>query len=404
MFHFVRKLIPPLSIRLPIRLYSSNIIDPVAVQMINYALNLARSHKSTDSYTQGLLVLEQCHNMSQENTKGVALLAMSNLLAQRGELNQAIEKLEGIKDLDNSNFGIRVAGIEGLIGLNLEMGKDDAALMLVDKCLEFLTTVPKDSQCGSGEFEVLHTRAKAVKGLVELVLGNVENAKMCFEGTPDDKTCSRNVLLSHGEFLHATGNFALAKEYYQKIMHETTDTESFEDVHTLSACNMVPNEVLLGATCALGQLEAHSGNFGDAEETLTKALTKAEELFGLHHPKVGVILTCIALMFRHKAKLEHSSSILIQEGLYRKAIDMLKAPSLDVEESKVQRSDIAALARGGYAEILCVQENRKTEGERMRQWAEKTWRNRRLSLAEALDISEPCSKVTVIDTRISRAV
>lgn len=34
---------------------------------------------------------------------------------------------------------------------------------------------------------------------------------------------------------------------------------------------------------------------------------------GSHHPKVGVVLTCIALMFRRKAMLEHSSSLLIQE-------------------------------------------------------------------------------------------
>ncbi|RZC78922.1 hypothetical protein C5167_003135 [Papaver somniferum] len=54
-------------------------------------------------------------------------------------------------------------------------------------------------------------------------------------------------------------------------------------------------------------------NFADAEKMLTSALTKAEEHFGSRHPKVGVVLTCIALMARHKAKLEHSSSILMQE-------------------------------------------------------------------------------------------
>ncbi len=34
---------------------------------------------------------------------------------------------------------------------------------------------------------------------------------------------------------------------------------------------------------------------------------------GSHHPKVGVVLTCLPLMFRHKAMQEHSSSLLIQE-------------------------------------------------------------------------------------------
>lgn len=34
---------------------------------------------------------------------------------------------------------------------------------------------------------------------------------------------------------------------------------------------------------------------------------------GPHHPKVGVVLTCMALMFRRKAIQERSSSLLIQE-------------------------------------------------------------------------------------------
>lgn len=58
---------------------------------------------------------------------------------------------------------------------------------------------------------------------------------------------------------------------------------------------------------------------------------------------------------------------------------------------------------GGYGEVLCVQQNRNAEGERMKRWAEDWWRNRRLSLAEALDISES-SKVLVVDTRICRAL
>lgn len=34
---------------------------------------------------------------------------------------------------------------------------------------------------------------------------------------------------------------------------------------------------------------------------------------GDRHPKVGVVLTSIALMYRRKAMQEHSSSILVQE-------------------------------------------------------------------------------------------
>ncbi|XP_042943244.1 uncharacterized protein LOC122277347 isoform X1 [Carya illinoinensis] len=171
-------------------------------------------------------------------------------------------------------------------------------------------------------------------------------------------------------------------------------------------------EVLLAATCALGQLEAHMGNFGDAEQILTRALSTAEDHFGSHHPKVGAVLTCMALMFRRKAMQERSSSLLIQEGLYRKAIELLKAPQLETDgcpflvdrEAKVDRRDIVALARGGYAEALCVQQNRKAEGEKMKTWAEAAWRNSRLSLAEAIEISKSSSKVLVIDARTCRAL
>lgn len=59
---------------------------------------------------------------------------------------------------------------------------------------------------------------------------------------------------------------------------------------------------------------------------------------------------------------------------------------------------------GGYAETLCVQQNRKAEGEKLRSLAESAWRNPRLSLAEALDVSENSSKVPVVDARISRVL
>ncbi|CAN1849776.1 hypothetical protein LINPERHAP1_LOCUS39534 [Linum perenne] len=189
---------------------------------------------------------------------------------------------------------------------------------------------------------------------------------------------------------------------------------------------MASDQVQLAATCALGQLEAHMGKFGDAEETLTKALNKAELLYGPRHPKVGLVLTCLALMLRQKAIQERSSSLLIQEGLYRRAIELLKAPPVETEGSigffadrfglftsstlkqphnytcltHLTWSGIAA----GYAEVLCIQDNRKSEGEKMKSWAEAQWRNSRLSLAEALRISESSNRVLVIDARTARAL
>ncbi|XP_010256848.1 PREDICTED: uncharacterized protein LOC104597137 [Nelumbo nucifera] len=332
----------------------------------------------------------------------MVLLAMSSLLSERGSINEAIEKLEKVQDLTHSYLGIRVAALEGLIGLHLEMGQDDTSSVLADKCLQLLQrNGPENGD--RDESGVLETRAKAVKGLVQLVLGNIESAEPYFSGFQEDKGCSGNVALPYGELLHATGNFPLAKQFYEKAIQGVSEIDG---PFALEASNMQSEEVLIGATCALGQLEAHVGNFANAEEILTRALTKAEQHFGSHHPKVGVILTSIALMFRKKAKMEHSSSILIQEGLYRRAIDLLKAPPIETEDAevKVDRRDITALARGGYAETLCVQQNRKGEGEKMKKWAETTWKNSRLSLAEALELCDHSSKVPVIDARISRVL
>ncbi|GAB4833847.1 hypothetical protein Ancab_032094 [Ancistrocladus abbreviatus] len=408
----------PLS--LPIRLYSASSFstcpipnaNPVALQMIDYALGLARSRKSDESYAEALLVLEQClSSQSQqgddtalENSKGVVLLAISTLLSQSGNTDEAIQTLLRIQDLTSSSLGIRVAAVEALVGLNLELGLDDTSSVLADNCLKLLE---KEGQqiIDENQSKVFEARAKAVKGLVELVQSDMESAKTFFQGCEDDG-CIGNAALSYGEFLHAMRDFASAKEVYQRVISGSLEKKDFSDPYALAACNMSSEEVLLAATCSLGQLESHLGNFGDAEEILTKALTQAEEHFGSSHPKVGIILTCIALMYRHKAASERSSSLLIQEGLYRKAIDLLKGPAMETDgaNKNVDKRDIVALARGGYAEVLSVQQNRKAEAERLKSWAEAAWRNRRLSLAEALDITGPSSKVPVIDARICRAM
>lgn len=56
---------------------------------------------------------------------------------------------------------------------------------------------------------------------------------------------------------------------------------------------------------------------------------------------------------------------------------------------------------GAYSEVLSIQENRKDEGEKMKNFAEAIWRNHRMSLDDALGNTES-NKVWVIDARISR--
>ncbi|CAI9287548.1 unnamed protein product [Lactuca saligna] len=374
--------------------------NPVALQMIDYAFSLSRSQKSDESYGQGLLVLEQCEsNQHDGNSKGLVLLAMSTLLSERGNFLEAIEKLNTIKDLKVSSFPLRVATMEALAGLHLELGEDDTSSVIADVCLNDLDANKPELDDGFGS---LNARARALKGLTELVQGNTDSSQSCFTGAEDNLGIG-NDALSYAEFLHTTRDFETAKKLYENVIKGIPENKDYSDPYNLAAGNMVWEDILLAATCGLGQLESHMGNFGDAEEILTRALTMTEERFGSHHPKIGIILTCIALMFRHKATMEHSSSLMVQEGLYRRALELLKAPQLEteaVEQSKVYRKDIIALARGGYAETLCVQQNRKAVGEKMKRWAEGAWNNRRLSLSEALDLS----KIIIIDARISRAL
>ncbi|CAN1135183.1 Subtilisin inhibitor 1 [Linum perenne] len=382
--------------------------NPVALQMIEYALSLPRSQKTDESYAEAMLMLEQCldsqssnvEDTATQNSKGMALLAMSNLSFDRGDTNEAMEQLQRIQTLDKASLGVKVAALEALVGVNLELGNDDASSEIADKCLQLLENDELASTRAG--FDSADNRAKALKGFVEFVRGNVKGG---------------SAALSYGEFLHAMRNFSMAKELYRKITG-VAENIGFTDINALAACNMASDQVEIAATCALGQLESHMGEFGDAEGTLTKALNKAESLYGPRHPKVGVVLTCLALMFRQKAIHEQSSSLLIQEGLYRRALELLKVPPLDSEgivdcKTLIANSpdndatmgasgDIAALARAAYAEALCVQDNRRSEGEKMTSWAVSRWRNNRLSLAEALKISESSNRVPVIDTRTAR--
>ncbi|CAI0427238.1 unnamed protein product [Linum tenue] len=347
--------------------------NPVTIQMIDYALSLPRAQKSDESYGEAMLVLEQClasqlsggEDFVSQNSKGMVLLAMANLSFERGNFNEALEHLRRTHELQKASLGVKVAALEALVGLSLELGNDDASSVLADKCSALLV-LDELASTGAG-LEVADARAKALKGFVESIRGNFKAAESHFGGLLGNDDCVGSAALSYGEFLHATRNFTMAKELYQKVTEGEAYNKEFNDRNALTACNMASDQVQIAATCALGQLEAHMGKFDDAEETLTKALNR---------------------------------------GLYRRAIELLKVPSVDSEVNQTMGAwrDIAALARAGYAEALSVQDNRKSEGEKMKSWAEAHWRNSRLSLAEALRVTESSNSVPVIDARTGRAL
>ncbi|GJM88777.1 hypothetical protein PR202_ga05340 [Eleusine coracana subsp. coracana] len=368
--------------------------ERVAAEMVRYALggfgdSLSCADPLLPVAEEAMRILEQGALNLQGGGEGSAeavgwlMLAMSTLLYRSGKRQDAIEKLKATQQVAPS-APFRVTAWESLMGLQMEAGQEISSSMSPNDSVDMSI---KDDDLPDQEH--LKFRVNAVKGLIALLNG---------------ETDSENATLSYGEYLHCVGDFSMATQVYERVL----EAMSMEDMsrNLLAAGNMVPEEVSLGATSSYGQLLCHSGKFAEAEDYLTRALKKAEEQFGASHPKVGIVLTCIARMYKLKAKSEGSSSIMVQEGLYRKALEVLKAPAISSEGTSKQMEwrDIISLARGEYAALLLIQSNRKAEGERMKEWAQDAWRNRRLTLAQALEFTEPSKPTVVVDTRIGRVV
>ncbi|KAL8517538.1 hypothetical protein ACS0TY_015696 [Phlomoides rotata] len=260
--------------------------NSVAHEMIMYAASLARDQKTEESYARGLLVLEQCEStQSDGNSKGLVELARSTLLFERGSRAAAMEslrKLQHLEKLQDFSFslGIKVAASEALAGILLELYQDDVASLGLEVVSQFLGSIRQEIG-GGGGFEVLEGRIRTLKGLIELLSGNLESAQSIFEGVEVERYFSGNTALSCGEYLHGKREFSSAKELYRKVIQAMSDFQDVGDPNNLGACNMTSEEVGIAASCALGQLESHLGNFIEAEEILTTTLKKTEEHFGM---------------------------------------------------------------------------------------------------------------------------
>ncbi|XP_062181054.1 uncharacterized protein LOC133885365 isoform X2 [Phragmites australis] len=377
--------------------------ERVAAEMVRYALGGAKHRSSPE---EAMRILEQGASNLQGGGEGSAeavgmlMLAMSTLLYRSGKRQDAMEKLKATQQVAPS-ADFRVAAWEALMGLRMEAGQDIPFSVSPNDSVDLSI---KDEDIKWSDLDRLKFRVNATKGLIALLNGETESDGCKDSCAGVDNKQTENALLSFGEYLHCAGDFPMATQMYERVFEAVCAEDMYEKI--LAAGNMVPEEVSLGATCSYGQLLSHSGKFSDAEDYLTRALQKAEEQFGAHHPKVGMVLTCVARMYKLKAKSEGSSSIMVQEGLYRKVLEVLKAPAINSEDNSTQMDwrDIISLARGEYAELLLVQSNRKVEGERMKAWAEDAWRNRRLTLAQALEFTEPSKPTVVIDTRIGRVM
>uniref|UniRef100_J3M4Q9 Kinesin light chain n=1 Tax=Oryza brachyantha TaxID=4533 RepID=J3M4Q9_ORYBR len=210
-----------------------------------------------------------------------------------GRRQDAKERLKATSQVAPAAF--RVAACEATMGLYMEAGQVYSKSATSTFRLDINTSVSpdnlvdisiKDDNIKWSEHNYLKFWVNAIKGLIALLNGESE---------------SENVVLSYGEYLHCLGDFPSATQMYERVL-EALSTQNMSGKF-LSACNMIPEEVSLGATCSYGQLLSHSGKFNEAEDYLTRALKKAEEKFGANHPKVGIVLTCVARMYKLKSKI-----------------------------------------------------------------------------------------------------
>ncbi|KAI3718813.1 hypothetical protein L6452_19697 [Arctium lappa] len=88
---------------------------------------------------------------------------MSTLLSERGNLVEAIEKWNTIKDLKVSSFPLRVAATEALAGSNIE--EDDTSSIIEDVCLNDLDANKVELGYGFGSLDAC---AIALKIVIEL--------------------------------------------------------------------------------------------------------------------------------------------------------------------------------------------------------------------------------------------
>ncbi|TKW26940.1 hypothetical protein SEVIR_3G223800v4 [Setaria viridis] len=320
--------------------------ERVAAEMVRYALGGA-VHRSSPE--EAMRILEQGASNLQGGGEGSAeavgllMLAMSTLLYRSGRRQDAMEKLKATQQVAPS-AAFRVAAWEALMGLHMEAGQEISNSVSPNDSVDL--SIKDDSQWSDQDH--LKFRVNAIKGLIALLNGETESAQLFTDGCKDfagGKHQTESAAFSYGEYLHCVGDFPMATQVYESVL----EAARMEDMsgNLLAAGNMVPEEVSLGATCSYGQLLSHSGKFGEAEDYLTRALQKAQEQFGSNHPKVGIVLTCVARMYKLLAMSEGSSSIMVQEGLYRKALEVLKAPAINSEETSKHMDwrDIISLAR-----------------------------------------------------------
>ncbi|KAI5075342.1 hypothetical protein GOP47_0009418 [Adiantum capillus-veneris] len=390
--------------------------EATAMDMIKYAKSLKSEEPSYSEamriLQQGLSFLSATDNSSSHMAFGRLQLSLATIHAKMSNFEAAADCLKELLNSNSAPLITKGAALEALTALCLQLHQDKVAM---DYALDFGRLWEKEGALSvdSEDSRDIKYEALALRRLAEMPNPTESSDKEVVVST-DAENVSAAAVLALAQFHHVQGNFSAAKELYEKaVINSKKEVESSE--FSLSAMSMVPEAVHVGAVAGLGQLLTVTGDFEEAEQHLTHALKETEKNKGEKDPQVGVILACIGSLYEQRGAAQGSNEMLITEGMYKSALDLMKTPPLNnVKEQGWRLAEIVALTRARLGVALAPAQYRRSEVQKLRDWVEATWKNsrplpelgylNRLLAGESKDevMKESKGKSSVVDVRLER--
>lgn len=364
--------------------------------MIKYARSLKTDEAS---FAEAVRVLEQGLSyfsgggLSSASAAGRVQLSLATVHANRSNFEAAAECLQQLMNTKSTTSEVKGAALEALIGLCLQMHQDSAAMEHAECFMKLVEE--NDGSLTKEHLAGLKCRAAASKRLVDLahVLPTSDSEVRCKSSMLSNLEDSLGAAaLAFAESYHVQGSLSYAKDLYEESIR-LSKKQLEENGQDLAAIAMVPEAIQIGAMASLGQLLTVMGNYDDAESQLTEALKQAERVQGDKHPQVGMILSCIGDLYQHRGLARGGGDSLLTEGIYKSALDILKAPPIadgDIHKT-VRHKEIIVLTRARLGLTLAPAFHRRSEAEKLKRWVEAAW-NKSQPLPELLQLEEQLTR------------
>ncbi|KAH7420573.1 hypothetical protein KP509_13G012800 [Ceratopteris richardii] len=333
--------------------------------------------QSEPAYSEAIRILESgasflssAKNPSSQMAFGRLELNLATVHANMSNFEAAAEHLKLILNSRSPPLLVKGAALEALAALCVQLHQDQEGMDYATAFAElwgdeYVHAVTSES------LQDVKSEAIALRILAEMVNPS-ESLHAEVLSSADVQNISGAAVLAFAEFHHVVGNFPVAKNLYKKaITSSKQDLES--SVISLSAIAMTPEAVHIGAITGLGQLLISVGDFEEAEVQLTEALKDIEKIKGEKHPHVGVILACIGHLYQQRGIARGSNEIFLVEGMYKSALDLMKASPLESDNKGRRMTDIVALTRARLGTALTAMPSRYNEVQKLKDWVDTVW-------------------------------